>query len=67
MREDDCNTLELKDAIYYKGAGDDDRNVGIFISWDGNTIAVPINEKNSKYQLIKARVDAGTLTIKDAD
>ena len=45
----------------------DNKNEGIYISWNGNVITVPINEKNSDYKFIKSRVDAGTLTIADAD
>jgi len=62
----DDNKIELKDAKYYTDIIDN-KNEGIYISWNGNVITVPINEKNSDYKLIKSRVDAGTLTIADAD
>ena len=62
----DDNKIELKDAKYYTDVMDN-KNEGIYISWNGNVITVPINEKNSDYKFIKSRVDAGTLTIADAD
>jgi hypothetical protein len=62
----DDNKIELKDAKYYTDIMDN-KNEGIYISWNGNVITVPINEKNSDYKFIKSRVDAGTLTIADAD
>ena len=62
----DDNKIELKDAKYYTDIMNN-KNEGIYISWNGNVITVPINEKNSDYKFIKSRVDAGTLTIADAD
>lgn len=62
----DDNKIELKDAKYYTDIMDN-KNEGIYISWNGNVITVPIDEKNSDYKFIKSRVDAGTLTIADAD
>ena len=66
LADTDDNKVELKDAKYYKGILDD-KNVGIYISWNGKVITVPINEKNSDYKFIKSKVDAGTLTIANAD
>ena len=66
LADSDDNKVELKDAKYYKDILSD-RNIGIYISWNGRVITVSINEKNSDYKFIKSRVDAGTLTIADAD
>lgn len=62
----DDNQIELTNAKYYTDIMGNE-NEGIYISWNGNVITVPINEKNSDYKFIKSRVDAGTLTIADAD
>ena len=66
LADTDDNKVELKDAKYYKDILSD-RNIGIYISWNGKVITVPINEKNSDYKFIKSKVDAGTLTIANAD
>ena len=34
---------------------------------DGKTTAIPIDNSNSHYKEIKRQVDAGELTIEDAD
>ena len=66
LADTDDNQIELRVAIYYKDILGNE-NVGIYISWNGNVITVPINEKNSDYKFIKSKVDAGTLTIADAE
>ena len=39
----------------------------ILVSQTGYSISIPLNEKNTDYAEIKKQVDAGTLTIEDAD
>ena len=45
------------------------KSVAIFIQVKGQAMewAVPIDDSNTHYQEIKRQVDAGTLTIADAD
>lgn len=40
---------------------------GIVYNPEGFTISVPIDENNTDYVEMKKQVDAGTLTIKDAE
>ena len=51
LADTDDNKVELKDAKYYKDILSD-RNIGIYISWNGRVITVPINEKNSDFLVI---------------
>ena len=45
-----------------------EKNISVIATIDGNeNLCVPIDEKNRHYAEIKAQVDAGTLTIEDAD
>ena len=43
------------------------KNVGIAIVLDGENLSIPLNEANRHYAEIKRQVDAGELTIGDAD
>ena len=45
--------------------GDD--NVSISVTIDGIKSCVPIDEKNKDYRKMKVLIDAGTLTVADAD
>lgn len=42
-------------------------NVGVFCKIDGYECSVPMSAGNSDYQEIMRQVEAGTLTIADAD
>lgn len=55
----------ITNAQYYVNLSGD--NVGVMATIDGVQMAVPINLENIHYVEIKKQVDAGTLTIKDAD
>ena len=55
----------ITNAQYYVNLSGD--NVGVMATIDGVQMAVPINLENIQYVEIKKQVDAGTLTIKDAD
>ena len=53
-------------AKYSKGPFGDD-NVSISVTIDGIKSCVPIDEKNKDYRKMKVLIDAGTLTVADAD
>ena len=42
-------------------------NVSVTAVIDGQTVSVPMDNDNRHYAEIKRQVDAGTLTIQDAD
>ena len=56
--------MEIKNAKYTVFDG---VKVGIRVEINGVIRNVPISENNADYKFIKSRVDAGTLTIADAD
>ena len=58
--------MEIKNAKYNKHdiTG---KNVSIDCQINNRFCSVPINEENIDYQEIKKQVDAGTLTIEEAD
>ena len=58
--------MEIKNAKYNKHdiSG---KNISINCQIGDRFCSVPINEENTDYQEIKKQVDAGTLTIEDAD
>ena len=58
--------MEIKNAKYNKNdiSGE---NVSIDCQIGNRFCSVPINEENVDYQEIKKQVDAGTLTIEEAD
>ena len=45
----------------------DDNNSGIQATIDGQELFVPLDEANRHYAAILRQVEAGTLTIQDAD
>ena len=57
--------MEIKDAQY----GNDDQGKKLYIkaTIDGVECFVPLDENNRHYDEIMKQVDAGTLTIKDAE
>tara|TARA_A100000172_G_scaffold2743_1_gene1770 strand:+ start:344 stop:520 length:177 start_codon:yes stop_codon:yes gene_type:complete len=58
--------MEIKNAKYNKHdiSGE---NVSIDCKINNRFCSVPINEENRHYKEIKKQVDAGTLTIEEAD
>ena len=59
------NWLNITSAKY--GKGQDDENSCIKATIDGVEMFVPLDEGNTHYAEIKRRVDAGELTIEEAD
>ena len=60
--------MEISNAKYHRNFMGETTNYGcIEATINGQIWFVPINEKNSDYQEIMRQVDAGTLTIADAD
>ena len=58
--------MEIKNAKYYKDNVTKE-NVSINADIDGEKTSVPLDPDNRHYAEIKKQVDAGTLTIEDAD
>ena len=52
-------------AKYYQDDGSN--NIGIKATIDGTEMSVPLDPANRHYAEITRQVDAGTLTIQDAD
>ena len=59
------NFLKITSAKY--GKGQDDKISCIKVTIDDVEMFVPIDEGNTHYVEIKRQVDAGELTIEDAD
>tara|TARA_R100000005_G_C4789908_1_gene87309 strand:+ start:274 stop:456 length:183 start_codon:yes stop_codon:yes gene_type:complete len=58
----------ITNAKYYKGVGlDANKTMGVLATIDNQKLTVPIDESNRHYAEILKQVDAGTLTIADAD
>ena len=57
--------MNITSAKYYKRQ--DGTNGRVMATINGKVMSVPIAEDNRHYIEIKNQVDAGTLTIKDAD
>tara|TARA_B100000900_G_scaffold304970_2_gene263594 strand:+ start:300 stop:482 length:183 start_codon:yes stop_codon:yes gene_type:complete len=57
-------TITITDAQYYAKDG---VNISIKAKFDGVELSIPLDSDNSDYIEIMRQVDAGTLTIKDAD
>ena len=58
--------MNITKAQYVKSISDGELS-HIHATIDGVKMDVPMNEENRHYAEIKKQVDAGTLTIKDAD
>ena len=56
--------MEITNAKYY---ANNDENAGIVATIDGEVCAVPLTPGNRHYDEIMRQVEAGTLTIADAD
>ena len=59
------NEMNITDAQYMRY--DEDSNVSIIATIDGQVFGVPINPENTHYAEIMRQVEAGDLTIADAD
>lgn len=55
----------IENAKYFKN--EDGVRTSISATIDGKQTSIPIDSANRHYVEIKRQVDAGTLTIKDAD
>tara|TARA_R100000773_G_scaffold43745_1_gene42873 strand:- start:5806 stop:5985 length:180 start_codon:yes stop_codon:yes gene_type:complete len=58
------NEMNIASAKY---VADDTGNIAIIATIDGSEWGVPISEGNRHYTEIMRQVEAGTLTIQDAD
>tara|TARA_B100001109_G_scaffold255522_1_gene258985 strand:- start:1726 stop:1902 length:177 start_codon:yes stop_codon:yes gene_type:complete len=58
--------MDITSAQYIRNRDDTD-NIAIAATIDGENMEVPINLSNRHYAEIKRQVDAGELTIEDAD
>ena len=58
--------MKIENAQYVNNSATDERE-SITATIDNQLMTVPINLDNRHYAEIKRQVDAGTLTIKDAD
>jgi len=62
--------ITITNAKYVKVVdeqADIDRNVGVQCVYDGRNMTITINPRSERYQEILRQVDAGTLTIADAE
>ena len=60
------NKMTITNAKYHKAIGTDTISC-IHCTINGQKMGVPIDEANTEYIEIKRQVDAGELTIEDAD
>ena len=58
--------MNITSAQYYRNM-DDTENAGVCATIDGQEMFVPLDPTNRHYAEIMRQVDAGTLTIADAD
>ena len=58
------NEMNITSAQYY---ADDGTNLGITATIDGITMSVPLDPANRHYAEIMRQVEAGELTIEDAE
>jgi hypothetical protein len=58
--------MNITKAKYYLNE-DGNANQGIDVTIDGQTMSVPLDPNNRHYAEILKQVEAGTLTIEDAD
>ena len=63
----DLGKLEIKSAKYYVDL-DGETNIGITMTLKSDKVSdVPLSEDNTHYNEIMKQVDAGELTIEEAD
>jgi len=61
------NKLEIKSAKYYTDL-DEETNIGIIMTLKGDKVFyVPLSQDNTHYNEIMRQVEAGELTIEEAD
>ena len=60
------NEMQITSAQYIVDPNTNE-NMGIEASIDGATVGVPLDPSNRHYAEILRQVEAGTLTIEDAD
>ena len=58
--------MEIKNAKYIENITDQEK-IGISATIGGTDVTVPFDPANTHYAEIQKQVDAGTLTIEDAD
>ena len=58
--------MNITNAKYYNDLSGENQ-IGIYATIDGVKVAVPIEPANTDYAEIMRQVEAGTLTIADAD
>jgi hypothetical protein len=56
--------MDIENAKYYSSNG---QNVSVNATIDGTEMSVPLDPANRHYAEIMRQVEAGTLTIADAD
>jgi hypothetical protein len=56
--------MDIENAKYYSSNG---QNVSVNATIDGTEMSVPLDPANRHYAEIMKQVEAGTLTIADAD
>ena len=59
--------MNITFAQYKKGGEPNDPNSGVRATIDGKVWCVPLDPANRHYDEIMRQVNAGTLTIQDAD
>ena len=59
------DNMTITSAQYYTDMNDD--NAGVKATIDGTEMWIPLDPDNTDYAEIMRQVDAGTLTIEDAD
>jgi len=59
--------MDISSAQYISDVHDASKNVSIKAVIDGVTLYVPLDAANTEYDEIMRQVEAGTLTIADAD
>jgi len=57
--------INVSNAKYIQNLNGD--NIGILCNFDGEIVSVPLDPANRHYAEILRQVEAGTLTIADAD
>jgi len=60
------NEINITSAQYYKDK-DGTVNAGVVATIDGNEMFVPLDPSNRHYAEIMRQVEAGTLTIQEAE
>jgi hypothetical protein len=58
--------MNITNAKYYNDLSGENQ-IGIYATVDGIKMAVPLDPANTDYAEIMCQVEAGTLTIADAD